>query len=108
MPNVELLSVSQGMKHKSGNKPTSTVTASEAKRQALKQKSENDSTCSGAMDAKNVCASTSLDNDMKNDTGLDDVNMENDITSGILPLNVDNKLMNSENSSDYTDMDAVD
>ena len=109
VPNVELLTTSQGIKQKSGNKPTSTVTASEAKRQALKQsKAENDSTYRNMDDAKNVCASTSLGNDIKSDAGLEDINMDGDINSGILPLNVDNKVMNSENSSDYTDMDAVD
>ena len=109
MPNVDLIATSQGMKQKSGNKPTSTVTASEAKREALKQsKSENDSTYKTMGTKDGLCASGTLSKDVKNEASLEDLDMDSNINSGILPLNVDNKVINSENSSDYTDMDAVD
>ena len=109
LPNVGLLTAAQGIKQKTGNKPTSTVTASEAKRQALKQsKSENDSTYRGIGAKDDLCTPTSRNKDIKSEASLEDLDMDSNINSGILPLNVDNKVINSENSSDYTDMDAVD
>lgn len=107
MPNVDLHNIPQGVKQKSGSKPTSTVTASEAERQAAQ--SENKETTEPDVDTK--ASSCSLENDdVKNEVSLEDLNnMDNNINSGgILPLNVDNKVINSGNSSDYTDMDAVD
>ncbi len=108
---------SQGLvKSKSGNKPTSTVTASEAKLQGAAGQSPAACCGLGTGDGGG-CASASaggaaffsLDGGGggRGETGLED-GLSGGVTAGILPLNLDAKGLSSENSSDFTDMEAVD
>ena len=96
----DLISVlPQGPKQKTA--PTSTVTAREAEAQEAVPSQQ---------DAQPLTTDTCLCSQSHDatETHLSDLSIDNIETGGILPLLIDNKALNSENSSDYTDMDTVD
>lgn len=114
VPNVDLLATpSQGslkQRSSSSSKPSSTVTASEAQQQQAWRQShealeEGNAIGGGCASALSSILGHIAADQVNLDEGLD---MDSNIDNGILPLNVDTKVTNSDASSEVTDMDTVD